>query len=45
MGRAARALQTGDPVATILADMGVADLGGEQAAAASVVRTVAGGAS
>ena len=45
MGRAARALQTGDPVATILADMGVADLGGEQAAAAAVIRTVAGGAS
>lgn len=45
MGRAARALQTGDPVAAILADMGVADLGGEQAAAASVVRTVSGGAS
>lgn len=45
MGRAARALQTGDPVATILADMGVADLGGEQAAAACAVRTVTGGAS
>ena len=45
MGRSARALQTGDPVAAILADMGVADLGGEQAAAASVVRTVSGGAS
>ena len=46
MGKAARALQNGDPVATILADMGV-----EPGAAAAVAtaspapRSVAGGAS